>query len=388
MEDLRDALGSGEESLENLEELLEIVKKVEKDLEKVSPQELMKGSAYGEWEKLQGEELTDVFLEDKEEGIKEVFMPDKKLSALNNKEVYLKQFGDWFKVNVLGDKVRITSSKGMVKELSVENFLKILKEEKEVEYRDLETGNSFLGRKVEVESLDKRGYVVKELEGNRFLVELEEPFEGSRFIIVSSRDLKFMEAVKPGEIVKAKDRPEEYTVLEVDEATGKAKVKSKTTGEETYMDVEHLEKASSGRIKMAQEEFPYRERKVEIKEEFPEEEIMEIPEEKLEEKPEKTIEEEPEVVKDEETLLTETIKSVFKDPEIAVQVVDKLLAVIEGKGLEKELMEKLSSKNFVLDDLLCSACYRERGEELAQVFKDLLGDEFKEVIQRGLMNLR
>ena len=86
-------------------------------------------------------------------------------------------------------------------------------------------------------------------------------------------------------------------------------------------------------------------------------------------------EEKPEKEKPDEVLLTETIKSVFLEPEIAIQIVEKLLDLITLRGLERNFIKSLSSKNLELDDLLCPICYREDGIKIFEAFNEVLNSK-------------
>lgn len=255
-------------------------------------------------------------------------------------------------------------------EISEEEANEMIDELIEKEGKKLE---DLVGKEIITES-GKEGVIVKDFGDGSYLVRL---VTDGRMLVFSAKDFRLKEAqFKPGDIVKRKGEAggEEYVVTEIDEAGGKAKVKSKTTGEESVVDVEHIEKTSQRR--------PYEAPKIEIKEEEVEEK-EEIEEEK-EEKEEEKIEEKPEVkeevpeIKEEEkpkvdvVQLSETIKAIFTDPEIAVMIVEKLLDIVTERGLEKELVERLAKAGLNVSDLVCPVCLKKEGLKIIAVFEDVL----------------
>lgn len=286
---------------------------------------------------------------------------------------------------------------------SDEEDLDVVEEEEEVKsFDEGDLGIEIpVGAEVELED-GKQGVVIKRLDGGKFLVEVQTPEK--KIMVFSANKLKVRGQHKPGDVVRRKETGEEYTVVEVDEGTGKAKVKSKTTGEEQYVDVEYLEKMSR-KSKVVSDEVeideglgkvsqvrPYEKPQVKIMEdegvEGDREEVEEEKEEKVEVEREDVSEEERGIEEEEveervkgdeegvkEVMLTETVKSVFTDPEIAVIVVEKLLDLISERGLEVQFAKKLSSYGVDLDDLLCGYCYLRKGVKLASVFVSLLGGD-------------
>jgi len=376
MADLKEVMGE-EGYLENLEEIFEIVNFVENELKNTSLAELRKASSYGNWE---AKETDFNIADDKNIGLQDI-------SFLHKKEVYLPTFEKWFYIEFEGNNV-ILKENALSKEIAVmplERFKQLLKEG-ELKYREAETSSFSPGDKV-ITNDGKKGLILKDIGNGRYLVQLDEPIKvgdiEERFLVFANNQLKRFSA-KPGDIVKRKGEPVgEYVITELDEATGKAKIKSKTTGEESVVDIEHIEPVTASKIVKGQE-FPYRKPKVEYKEELDlelEEEGKAEDKEKVKEKPEKEIEKEEPIEKPNEVLLTETIKAVFLDPEIAVQIVEKLLDLITLRGLEKNFVKALASRNLELDDLTCPYCYEKEGLKIASAFVEVLGvKDFNKVL--------
>ena len=207
---------------------------------------------------------------------------------------------------------------------------------------------------------DNYGIVIDELPGDKYLVDL-----GDRQFVFASIVLKKAD-VQPGVIVKPKNSTnadKEYVVEEVDPVSGKVKVKDKNTNDEFYMDKESLE------IKTAAEK-PYN--SVEI-DEGTEKDVLNKQEEENEENKEpgnvevetekKNRKEDnfmnnigkgrskiPDVSmqknREKENFLTETVKSILQDPEIAQQIVGKLLDYISRYNLEGEFLRGVKQSSY------------------------------------------
>jgi hypothetical protein len=370
MADLNEYIGEREE-LENLEELNELLTNLEKELNSTDISLLKQASSYGIWE--QTHPASEYVQFEDEEDKKQIII--EKIKSLSGKNVYIPQFNEWFNIEVSGNNVVMKKGSNVIEVIPLQKFAEYFSDVEEIKVK--EGGMLTIGDKV-VSNDGKKGVIIKEVEGGKYLVQLDNPVKIGdtevSFLVFASKELKRL-STKPGDIVRRKGEPAtEYTVLEVDTATGKAKVKSKTTGEESVVDIEHIEPVTASRLVRGQE-FPYRKPEIEFKEELPEEEEEIKEEEKPKERPREEVEK-PEIEEEPtEVLLTETIKSIFLDPEVAVQIVEKLIDIITMKGLEREFIQSLGSKGLELDDLLCPSCYEENGIKIYEAFNEVLGSK-------------